>query len=175
MKKSIIEKILIFILFLIVLLFQIFVVNNSTLFGIKPNLILVFLIVYSLFTNFYKTCIVSLLTGILVDILFGNTNFMFTIIYMISGILLAFVNDKFTRENKITIITLVIVSVFCFEIVEFIEYAYLYNVYASVFTLLKQIIISILLNFILCQIVYSVINFINENLDLKFKQHIRGL
>lgn len=175
MKKSIIGKALIVVLFLVVLLFQIFVVNNSTLFGIKPNLILVFLVVYSLFTNFYKTCIVSLLAGVLIDILFGNTNFMFTIIYMVTGIFLAFINDRFTRENKITIITLVIISVSCFEIVEFIEYAYLYNVYANIFTLLKQIIISILLNFVLCQIIYSVINFINENLDLKFKQHIRGL
>lgn len=175
MKKSIIYRILIIFLFLIILLFQIFIINSNSLFGIKPNLILVFLIVYSLFTNFYKTCIISTLIGMLMDIIFGNSNFIFLIAYTFSGIVLASINEKYTKENKMTIVMLSVISVVCFEIIEFIEYAYLYNVYANIFYLLKQILISIFLNLILCKIIYNLIYFINENLDLKFKKYVRGL
>lgn len=175
MKKKILGKILVFMVFILVLLFQLLVVNNNYLFGVKPNLILIFLIVYSMFSNMYKTCLVSFLIGLLMDVVAGNGNSMFLVIYSFVGIIISIINQKYTKENKITIIALCTISVIGFEIIEGIMFAILNDIYPNVFVLFKQIIISIMLNLILSEIVYGIINSINETLDLKFKQHIRGL
>ncbi len=78
--KNILKSICIILLFLISLIVQLFIFNNMELLGVKPNMLLISIIVVSLFTNIYSTTIYSFILGFIVDIIFGSTG-MFTISY----------------------------------------------------------------------------------------------
>ena len=85
--KNFLKGLCIIILFIIALFIQLFIFNNMELFGVKPNLILICVIVVGLYTNIYSSTIFSFLVGIIVDLLFGSGG-MFIISYTAIGMLL---------------------------------------------------------------------------------------
>lgn len=76
--QRVLKIIVTILLFIISLSIQLFVFNNMSLFGIKPNMLLISIIVVSLYTNIYSCTIYSFLLGFIVDLMFGSSG-MFTI------------------------------------------------------------------------------------------------
>lgn len=70
MKKKSITILYISLLVLAIYFIQLYVINPRTLFGIKPNLILILSIVISLWYGIYVGGISSFLLGIFTDIIF---------------------------------------------------------------------------------------------------------
>lgn len=61
------------ILFIILIFFiQLFVIDSRTLFGVKPNLILITVIVASLWYGVYTGTFFSFIIGFITDLVFGN-------------------------------------------------------------------------------------------------------
>ena len=135
------------------------------LFGVKPNLILICVIVVGLYTNIYSSTIFSFLVGIIVDLLFGSGG-MFIISYTAIGMLLGYISGDYMKENYLSIILITAISVTLFEVVEYVQSMIILSEYISFIFLIKQVILSILLNtvlvFIICFIFGKIVGLIDK-------------
>ena len=132
--KRVLKAFCAIILFIISLTIQLFIFNNMSLFGVKPNMLLISIIVVSLYTNLYSTTIYSFILGFIVDLIFGSTG-MFTISYTAIGMLLGFINNNYIKENYFSIIILTILSVMLFEFVQYIQKMIIISKYIVYFSL----------------------------------------
>lgn len=131
---------------------QLLVIDNMSLFGVRPNLFLISIIVVCLNTDIYISTFFSFIIGVIVDMLFGAGG-LFTISYTIIGMLLGFVNEDYMKENLLSISILTGISTILFELVQYIKSMIVISKYVSIFFFLKQLIISILLNVIIVVII----------------------
>ncbi len=156
MKKTLtIVYLVLFLLF--ILLFQLFVIDKRELFGLKPNLILISVIVVSLWFGLYKGAIFSFFIGIITDMLFGNSMGLFTISYSITGALVGFFNYNYRKENKIALIYVTFMATALFEFIQYIIFFISTGNYTNILYLLYQIVVSSVLNIIIVYIVYSLL------------------
>ncbi len=163
--EKVLKVVFTIVLFVISLAIQLFLFNNMNLFGVKPNLLLISVIVVSLNTSIYSSTIYSFVIGIIMDLLFGS-NGVFTISYVSVGMLIGFVSEDYMKENYLSIIILTALSVTLFEVVQYFENMIISSMYVNLFILLKQIILGILLNgalvFIMCFLFGKIIGHIDK-------------
>ncbi len=165
MEKTL--KILIsFFLFALSFIIQLFVINDINLFGVKPNLFLITIIVVSLNTDIFISTIYSFVIGVIVDMLFGAGG-LFTISYTIIGMLLGFINEDYMKENLLSISILTILSVTLFELIQYIKSMIVISKYISIMFFLKQLILSILLNVVIVVIICTLFRKIIEKINKK--------
>ncbi len=164
--QRVLKVIVTILLFIISLSMQLFVFNNMSLFGIKPNMLLISVIVVSLYTSIYSCTIYSFILGFIVDLIFGSSG-MFTISYTAIGMLLGFINEDYMKENYLSIIILTALSVALFETIQYFQSMIIISSYISFFFLIKQVILSILLNVILVFIICFIFGKIIEHIEKK--------
>lgn len=175
MRKNILTFIFIVILILIIFLIQLYFINPRSLFGIKPNLILILSIVISLWYGVYTGGISSFIIGFITDILIGSSQIgIFTISYTIVGLVVGSLNANYRKESKMSLVYVSIIATFVFEIVEYFCYLIFFSVNTSIFYLLKQIFISSLLNIAIVYVIYSVIYNITEYIEDRIIQNSNG-
>lgn len=155
MLKNVLTAVYVAVFIMLIYIFQIFVIDQRLLLGVKPNLILIFTIVVSLFLGLYKGAFFSFCIGILTDIIFGSSFGIFTISYTITGILVGYLNNNYRKENKMALVYITIISTATFEFVEYISYLMTTSIYGNMLYLIKQIIISSVLNIIIVYLIYS--------------------
>lgn len=169
MKKALtIVYLLLFIL--IIFVFQMFIIDERELFGVKPNLILISVIVVSLWFGLYTGSIYSVIIGIITDMLFGNNIGIFTIGYAITGVIIGFFNYNYRKENKIALIYLTFIATAIFELIEYIIYFVITKEYTSILYFVYQIILTSILNIVIVYVVYSllykIISFFEDRLNV---------
>lgn len=169
MKKALtIVYLLLFIL--IIFVFQMFIIDERELFGVKPNLILISVIVVSLWFGLYTGSIYSVIIGIITDMLFGNNIGIFTIGYAITGVIIGFFNYNYRKENKIALLYLTFIATAIFELIEYIIYFVITKEYTSILYFVYQIILTSILNIVIVYVVYSllykIISFFEDRLNV---------
>lgn len=169
MAKKILTFVYIFLFIVLVYFLQLFVIDSRTLFGVKPNLILITVIVVSLWYGLYTGTFFSIIIGIITDMVFGNNFGMFTIAYTITGAVAGLLYTNYRKENKLSLVYLTFIFTFLFELIQYFEYLAITGNYSSVFYLIKQVVISSILNVVIVAIVYGVIYKIME----KFESNLR--
>jgi rod shape-determining protein MreD len=152
-------------------MFQIYVIDSRELFGIKPNIILISVIVMSLWYGLYAGTIYGLLIGIITDILFGNNFGIFTLSYTLVGCIIGYLNYNYRRESKVSILYLTIFGTCIFEFAEYIIYLFLNSSNSNIFHLIIQMLISSLLNVILAFILYGAFVKISEYAESNIKYY----
>ena len=131
---------IIYLIFFIVLIFtlQIMLIDGRTILGVKPNLILITVIVVSLWFGLYAGSFYGLIIGIITDFLFGNNIGMFTIVYSIIGALIGFFSYNYRKENKIALVYLTVIATAVFEFVQYIMYfVIVFGVYSLLYKILS--------------------------------------
>lgn len=165
MIKKVFTVIMTALLIIAVYFFQVFVIDNKILFGIRPNFILITVIVVSLWYGFYTGTIYSFLIGFLTDIVFGSNYPVFTIAYLITGSIIGYLNYNYRKENKISLVYVTLLATFIFEIIRFVEYIMITASFVNIIFVLKQIIISSIFNIAIVYVIYSLIYNIIEKLN----------
>lgn len=169
MKKALtIVYLLLFIL--IIFVFQMYIIDERELFGVKPNLILISVIVVSLWFGLYTGSIYSVIIGIITDMLFGNNIGLFTIGYAITGVIIGFFNYNYRKENKIALLYLTFIATAIFELIQYIIYFVITKEYTSILYFVYQIILTSILNIVIVYVVYSllykIISFFEDRLNV---------
>ena len=169
MRKALtIVYLLLFIL--IIFVFQMFIIDERELFGVKPNLILISVIVVSLWFGLYTGSIYSVIIGVITDMLFGNNIGLFTIGYAITGVIIGFFNYNYRKENKIALLYLTFIATAIFELIEYIIYFVITKEYTSILYFVYQIILTSILNIVIVYVVYSllykIISFFEDRLNV---------
>lgn len=173
MKKRVITIIYILILLIFVFAFQLFIINSRELFGIKPNLILILVIVASAWYGEKIGGIFSFIIGLVTEMLFG-LNGIFLVSYTIVGIIVGYLNTKYNKENRISLVYITIIATFIFEFIQYIVYALSFKIYSNMFYFFKQVVISSILNIVIVFIVYSLIHNLIEYFDSRLKRNLNG-
>lgn len=169
MLKKCLTVIYIILFILLIFYLQLFIVDTKELFGIKPNLILITVIVVSLWYGTYTGTIFAFIIGFLCDLIFGSTTGMFTVAYTITGAITGFINYNYRKENKMSLVYVTLIFTGIFELIQYIEYLMITHVYSNFLFFLKQVIVSSILNTIIVFIIYGVVYKIVD----KFESNLR--
>lgn len=171
MKKNILAFMYILIFVVVLYLAQIYVVGDKTLFGIKPNLIIISVIVVSLWYGLYVGTTYSFIIGLITDMIYSSNPGMFTICYTVVGIIIGLLHYSNQKESRISVLYATFISVAVFEIIEYVYYVALTNEFASLLYLLKQIVISSILNIVITYIFYELFLKITDSIDSKIRRN----
>lgn len=155
-----------FIVLLVIALYiiQIFVIDKGSLFGLKPNLLLISVVTISLWYGLYAGSIYSLIIGIITDLIFGS-NGQFTLCYSITGCIIGFLNYNYRKENKVALLYVISFATLIFETSQYVLYIFTTSSYINLFFLIKHVAIACLLNICIAYIIYGLLYKITEMLD----------
>ena len=108
------KNIFYFIIGLAVIIFTNTILNsiNLSLFSIRPNLTLVYLIYISLYIGNMRASILGLILGLIIDITVGKYFGFYALLFFSIGLLYGSMRDKVFKENIFTILVLVILATF---------------------------------------------------------------
>jgi len=105
-----------------IILVQTTILDYIKINGIKPNLILVYTICFSLLEGSEDGAIIGLFAGMMLDITVGKVIGAYSLINMYTGIISGFMSKKYFKEN------ILVVLLFTFFLTMFYEYGiYLLN------------------------------------------------
>jgi len=155
MAKKVFSYFIILLILICIFMFQIYVIDSRELFGVKPNIILISVIVMSLWYGLYAGSIYGFCIGMITDILFGNSFGIFTLSYTVVGSVIGYLNYNYRRESKISLSYLTIFGTCIFEFTEYFIYLFLNSSSSNILYLIIQISIGSLLNVILAFILYG--------------------
>jgi len=162
MAKKILSYFIILLILIGIFMFQIYVIDDRQLFGVKPNIILISVIVMSLWYGLYAGSIYGLIIGMIADILFGNSFGIFTLSYTVVGAIIGYLNYNYRRESKVSLSYITIFGTCIFEFMQYFIYIFLSSSSSNIFYLIIQILISSLLNVILAFILYGTFSKISQ-------------
>ncbi len=115
------------------------ILNYIKIFGIKPNLVAVFVICYSLIRgNMVEGAATGLFAGLLQDMVSGKVIGLYSLIGMFLGLALSSVNRRLYRDNVIVTVFFTIVATLCYETL-FAFYVYLKQPFNPVEAILYRI------------------------------------
>ena len=120
-------------IFILILALQIAVINNFSIFGIKPNIIVIYLMMLAIKKGVYKTTFISLIVGIIFDFIYGN-NGMFTIMYTVFSVITSFLYEQFFKSKNASKDLFAISEVIIFEFIELLYYFICMSSYKSMRT-----------------------------------------
>ena len=170
MKNKFLFSICLIVLFVVIFFAQIYLIDGKSLFGVKPNIILISVIVFTLFSGLYKGSIYSLLVGILCDFIYGSNFGVFTISYVVVAIIIGFIEQNYRKENKTTLIVMTFLGTACFEIIEYIVYSISISSIINIFFLIKQILLASILNMVVVWILNGIVLKIAEYFEIKSRE-----
>lgn len=143
--------------FLIIYFLQINFFNNLRIFNVKPNLLIIFIVVLGLFLGSKIGLAFGIFFGILLDIFLGKNLGTMAISLGIIGYLGGILNINFTKESRLTQIIIVFFStIICESIFYFLIIIFL-NVNIEIITFSKIVFIEAIYNVILTIIFYPLI------------------
>lgn len=109
-------KILIYALcILLIMLLQSTVFNYIEILGVKPNLVIVFIVSVALLRGNVEGMAVGFFTGISQDLLFGRAIGLYALLGLYLGLIIGSVNKRLYRENFLVIIFFTFISTVAYE------------------------------------------------------------
>ena len=93
--------------FFVIYFLQVNIFNNFTIAGIKPNLFIIYILFIGLFANQILGISFGVVTGLILDLLYGKTIGVTAIMLCAVGYLGSYFDRNFSKENKLTIIFMV--------------------------------------------------------------------
>lgn len=156
--------------FLIIYILQSNFFSWFTIAGIKPNLIVVFVLFIGLFTNKIYGLTFGVIFGLLLDIFIskkiGLSSIMLGGVGLIGGIL----DKNFSKDSKITIIGMVAATTFLYELISYIVNAMIFSYIWEPKEFLIKVIIEVIYNSILTIVLYPLMQKVGFNIQDMFKQ-----
>lgn len=169
MKKFSIVIILILV-FLLIYFFQAHVFNYFTIAGVKPNLFVIYILCIGLFANQFLGISFGVVSGIVLDSIFGKTIGITAIMLCIIGYLGAYFDKNFSKENKFTLVIMVIVITLACEVLNYFINAWALEISVEIVAFIKILAIETLYNVLLTLIFYQLILKAGMLLERQFRQ-----
>lgn len=149
---------------------QFFVIGSKTLFGIKPNLILVTIIVVISYSGLVKGSILAMLNGIFLDILYSSENIgIYTIVYTLTATIAGILKEN-SKQGIYSTIYILVISCFLFEALQSLILLFVYKVSFSFILFVIRTVLFVILNLCIMVIEYAIFNKI-YSLDKKYDMY----
>lgn len=162
MANKILRTVLKILIVVFAYLLQIYVVNNTTFFGVNGDLCLMTVVLITLMEKNHIAYITAVICGVLSDVLFSSVVCKYLVIYVIVVSVLIGLKKMYKQDSKLSIIVFSVAGIVVSEILmllfnlvstgEFINvftFILNINVFTFIFNIVKQCIINICLAFVM--------------------------
>ena len=152
--KKVISIILTFLIIIVLILMQSNILNNIPLYGIIPNLGIVFISIIGILSGEKVGALVGATYGLLADCYFERTVGLYFGLFILLGYIAGKVQNKIAKDNRWGYIVLIVVATIIFELIRFnLGLIFLHYEFELLY-LIKVIVIEIVYNMFLTFIFY---------------------
>lgn len=170
MRKTIITVIL-FIVFLIIYFLQANFFPNYTIAGVAPNLFIIFVLFIGLYANQKLGVIFGIITGLFLDSIYGLSIGLSAIMFCIIGFLGSYFDKNFSKDNKLTILFMVIGATVIYELGLYSLKSIIYEFNFEFWFFLRILLLEVLYNSLITIIIYPIIQKLGYAVDRNFKEN----
>ena len=168
MKKLVINIILI-------LAFLIIYFLHSNLFtwfriaGVMPNLFVILVLFIGLYSNKYMGVTYGIIFGLLLDLFIGKKLGVTAIMLGIVGAIGTIFDKNFSKENRITLIAMVLVATVTFELGQVLIFYIINRTFIEFLLFVEILLIECLYNSILTIILYPILKKCGNKVETEYK------
>lgn len=155
--KKVLLFIAVFLAFILIYVLQTNFFTWFTIAGVKPNLVVMLVLFIGLFIGSIYGLTFGVIFGLLIDIFISKKIGISAIMLGTIGILGGILDKNFSKDSKVTIIGMVIISTFLFEVLLYIINAMIFSYTWEMVSFITKLIIEIIYNSILTIILYPTI------------------
>lgn len=168
MKKLVINIILC-VTFVIIYLLQANLFSWFKIAGVMPNLFVIFVLFIGLYAHKFMGVTYGVIFGILLDLFIGKKVGITAIMLGIVGIIGTIFDKNFSKENRITLMVMVIISTAVFEIGSYILGYFVYGTYIQIGSFIAILLIEIFYNVLLTIVVYPLMQIFGNMIEEEYK------
>ena len=167
--KKILINIILCITFIIIYFLHSNLFTWFTIAHVMPNVFVIFVLFISLYANKITGISYGIILGLLLDLFIGKkvgtTAMMLGLVGLIGGIF----DNNFSKDNRVTLITMVIVSTIVFEVGSYILSYFIYDNYIKILPFVKILAIECIYNILLTIILYPLIQILGSKIEEEYK------
>lgn len=168
MKKLFVNIVLILMCFIIYFLQSNFF-SWFTIAGIRPNLFIIYILFIGLFGNRMMWIIYGSILGVFLDLIFEETIGTNLIGFVLVGIIATFSNKNFSKDSRITIMFMVLISTIIFEMISYFISYVLYSINIEIFSFIRILLLEIIYNILITIIIYPLIQKFGYYIENEYK------
>ena len=169
MKKFFINFLLI-ISFLIIYLLQVNLFPNITIAGRMPSLFVIYVLFIGLFYSRTAGIAYGIVFGLLIDLFIGRKVGISAIMLGLIGLIGGVFDKNFSKESRLTIMIMVIVSTIIYEMGSYLIGHFIYDYTLEMISFMKILLVESLYNVIITIILYPLM----KNLGYKIEEEYKG-
>ena len=139
------------------------------IFGIMPNLFVILILFVGLFAGKKLGLILGLIFGILIDLLIGKAIGISGILLGIIGLIAEYCDKNFSKDSKLTIILMVIISTIIYEVGIYAFTIIKDGIEIELLSFAKILLVEILYNSLLLIIIYPLLHKLGYAIENIFK------
>ena len=139
------------------------------MFGIKPNLFVIYVLFIGLFGNRGMGVIYGSVVGIVWDLLFEAKIGVNLIGFALIGIIAALFDKNFSKDSRITMMFMVFGSTVIFEVVSYFVYYILYSFNIEIMIFVRILVVEIVYNILITIIIYPLIQKFGYYIENEYK------
>ncbi len=144
-------------IFIIIYLLQVNLFSWFNLSGVKPNLFIILVLTIGLFARKTLGITFGIIFGFIIDLLIGKSIGISAIMLGITGFIGGYLSRNFSKDSRITMITMIAATTFIYEIGVILLNFLINKAQMTVWYLLKTLLIEIIYNSIITIIIYPLI------------------
>lgn len=167
--KKIIINLAIIVVFLIIYFLQANFFTWFNIAGIMPNLFIILILFIGMFMGKIYGIVYGLVFGILLDIFIGTTYGITSIMLTIVGIIAIIFDKNFSKDSRISIMGIVLISTIIYEVGKYILSYMLSDISIEIFPFIKILFVEVIFNVILTILIYPIIQFVGYDIEEEFK------
>ena len=157
--------------FLAIYLLQVNFFSWFNLAGVKPNLFVILVLAIGLFSGRGIGTTFGILFGLALDFFIGKSIGIFALMLGIIGFMGGYLDKNFSKDSRVTMITMVVISTFVYELGIIIFNSFINSVNLSVWYCIKTLIIELIFNSIITIIIYPLIIKLGYRIEENFKEN----
>ncbi len=168
MKKFLINLLLV-VIFIIIYLLQINVFSYLTISRIMPNLLVIYVLFIGLFYSKTAGVTYGIVFGLLTDLFIGRKVGISAIMLGIVGLIGGVFDKNFSKESRMTIMLMVVVSTIVYEIGSYMIGHFIYDYIWEIIPFIKILLIESLYNVIITIIFYPLMQKFGYKIEEEYK------
>lgn len=163
-------SIILFIVFLILYFFQANIFPMITIAGVVPNLFVIFILVIGLYGNNFLAMMYGIICGFWLDSLYGEVIGITPAMLCLIGFIATWFDTLWSKDEKISIIIMVILSTLIFEFGKYFISSIILNFELEIGIFFKTLLIEEIYNILLTIIFFGVIKKLGYSMERKLKR-----
>lgn len=150
---------------LLLMLLQSTLLVYARVYDVKPNLIIVFVIIVALLRGNVEGGTVGFFAGLMLDMLFGKILGFYTLLGFYLGILVGSVNKRLYRENILVVVFFTFVSSIAYETAVYVLNSFMHGSLDLLFPMTRIILPEAVYNSLVSILMYLLLIKINRRFD----------